>query len=114
VLVKDGRARLETHEVAHGVLVQVTASRADAVRAVHEAMGEISAVAQACGTPGAAVQVCDLCRGRMNQLVKASQDWAKTSTGATLMLTSEDPELVRWLREDGHAQQALVDRVASR
>jgi hypothetical protein len=84
------------------------------VPAVHQAIGEICSISRACGTPGAAVQVCELCRERMVHLAKASLDWAKTTTGATLILTSGDSELVRWLREDGRTQQALVDRVASR
>lgn len=113
-LVKEGRAHLETCDVEHGILVQVTAVHSDAVPAVHEAMGQIQAVSQATGNLGTEVHICDLCRARMEHLVKASHDWAKTTTGATLMLTSDDPELIDWLRQDGHAQQALVDRVASR
>ncbi len=112
-LVKRGQARMTTWNTEHGVLVQVTAVRKGALEDVHGAMEGLRVVLQGKPAKGAEPHICDLCAARMVHLRQVMQEWVMTDTGASLGLTSTDPELVQWLHEDGQAQQQLVSRASS-
>jgi len=98
-----GDVSFEVHEMSRGVLVEVEGTTPAGVELVHSLVDEMWSPASHCET-----KISDACRERYEHIGKAGVDRALTEKGVILVLSSEDTELVTWLREDAQMTRNFV------
>ncbi len=106
---KSQDLQLEVFELEKGVLVQLTGHNEKAVGLIHETVDSLWETKVAAEDESR----CDGCASRHEKLAMAVRDRALTPTGAIVVLTSEDEQVVNWLRDDARKQRSFVQSVAS-
>ena len=104
-----GSVSMEVHELEHGAIVQIETASPAAVKLVHEIVEELWNAASHCDT-----QLSSACQERFHALSEVFVDRALTSHGAIVVLRSEDPAHVAWLRQDAHTTRSIVLSAATR
>lgn len=100
---------LEVFEMQHGLVVRLRGTDAEAVDAIH-------AVVDALWSIGAADAdgFCPDCTVRHDMLQQAGRDRALTEDGAIVVLSSDDPQTLQWLRKDANQARELVQSASLR
>lgn len=104
-----GAVTMEVHELEHGAVVQIEAATGAAVPLVHQMVEEMWNASERCET-----QLSGACQERFHALRKIVVDRALTSHGAIVVLRSDDPEQVAWLRQDAQVTRSIVLSAATR
>ena len=100
--------RLTTHEMRHGVVVDLSSDNPEGVARIHELVDRLWITESGTDKP------CKGCADRQAKLAKTMRDRALTPRGAFVVLTSQDEAMVRWLHKDAAAQQRYVTQAAHR
>jgi hypothetical protein len=104
-----GAVSMEVHDLEHGAVVQIEAATPAAVPLVHQIVEQIWNASGHCDT-----KLSGVCQERFHALGKIMVDRALTSHGAIVVLRSDDPEQVAWLRQDALNTRSIVFSAATR
>jgi hypothetical protein len=99
---------IEVHDLEHGVVVELEGKSPDGVALVHQLVDEMWTSGKHCET-----EISTACHERFEALGHVGIDRAVTEKGVILVLSSEDDELVRWVREDARVTRSFVLSAAS-
>lgn len=99
---------IEVHDLQHGVVVEVEGKSPEGVALVHQLVDEMWTRGKHCET-----EISTACHERYEALGHVGIDRAKTDDGVILVLSSENEELVQWVREDARMTRSFVLSAAS-
>lgn len=100
---------LEVFEMQHGLVVRLRGSDPEAVTAIQKVVDALWSIGEA-----DAAGLCPDCSVRHDKLMHAGRDRAFTDDGAIVVLSSDDPETLQWLRKDANQARDLVQSASLR
>ena len=99
---------LKTYNLEHGILIQMDGSDKNSKKLVSRIMDEFWYLSVK--NPQDETKNCTFCMERLKKVELLSKEKTETDSGAILILTSADPDLVTWLREDAEHKRKLLSQ----
>jgi len=107
----DGTIAVSVHAMHTGVLIEFKGKTSEDVASIQRLVDRLWEVGAEAATVS---KYCKSCEVRHEKLMAALRDRALTETGAIVVVTTDDKEVLGWLLADAQSQGKLVSAASTR